>query len=739
MSYRNFIKYVIFVCFGLSASSICLSSHADSPRIDRLELRRALSEQKKQEQMLDLDIEHPPVIDRNAIGPIGHYVERIDETHYNLYSYPKYYFGDDGRLTESRIQISNQPVGDYPWSMKSAVYHFLAKDDASFAVFHYGMWMNSSVTDIAYRDRVTGEMISLGWKRTGEKPDAVEGRRMVWNNIFDGVGLDVTLSEDYVKEDIILSQAARNRLPNPALLDFAPENTDLVIVYSFLIEDLNGKYELKRKGERVNQTSFAFSEGLQFSRGEKTPHVFPEDDAALPGFVDRYSTPDRLVPIEKYWHTDEKGRTMLAYGLPYETLMEAGKGDVVIDPTILFQEGVGEYSGSSLAVIYHSGSGNEDLNYGRDPVMKLAANSPVFMRIAAKFDLSGISSIDSSQIAGAKLFIKLKEIESNTYTGLTAKAYQITKSWNEGNGWGGIYTGGVTWNHAIYNTSAWTTSGAESTSGDRSSTYEDSVTLSTTAGGWEEWVTSDAVKYWLDHPSNNYGVLLRPDWSGYNTGFVYHSDDASNGSDRPYLQIDAGSGCNYGTPGVNEDYEFLGDSFSDHSDGVSFNISPDSWNSGDEVTMTWKLTTTNADAEAYYGLGQCLRMWIDLNGDCVFDGNVNDNDVEHPSDEEVQLKSSSGSMYPYVIESHDPYPCPSPGNQVGTFTITHADESFTFNYKFIVPELDFFGQITTKMRVYLRFAFWPPGNPYQMLTDGGGCLTEYGDYEDYEVTIRSNP
>jgi len=112
------------------------------------------------------------------------------------------------------------------------------------------MWMHYSVVDIAYQDKATGELFSLNWERNASAP-TVNSRNMRWQEIFPGVSLEIILSEDRIKENIYLSQQARDNLPAPSQFGIPAEQTSIVIVYAFMIYDDDKDYTLKdRLGER---------------------------------------------------------------------------------------------------------------------------------------------------------------------------------------------------------------------------------------------------------------------------------------------------------------------------------------------------------------------------------------------------------------------------------------------------------------------------------------------------------
>lgn len=701
-----------------------------------------LAKQKRiaEVQMMDLGIDSPPEVDRNALGPIGHHTERSAEKEFTLYSYPKYFFGNDGRLQLTNVQIRPSKKVGVSHEMEDAVYRFYACPDGSYWIFHYGMWMYFTINDFAYMDRSTGNLYYLGWKHLTTLPE-VQSRMIEWPEIFPGVGLMIELSEDFVKESILLTDEARASLPDPMVFGLQPDNTDIVLVFDFVMDELCKEYlfsdyDLREeyriadsRSVRALSDSFAIEGELAFSRNGIVRHKFLRDEALLPGYIDCDQTPKLRTEVKKYWQKTQNGKILLAYGIPYSAHQDAWPGTITIDPTIKFQEGIYSYSGSYMTQI-RGDTGYTNYNYGRDAMLKVGdSTGGSKWRSLVRFNLSSISGITANNVDSAALRMKFRSY-LGTLASRSASAYQIKREWNEGNSAQGEtpQTGEATWNQAKYNQISWSTAGCDNTTYDRNASADSSIALTTTLGNWNEWNITNSVKSWLNNGlSNNYGVLIRPNWTNQDPEFAHYSDDDSTGSNRPIIIINVIN--NYIAPFHNDDFEILGEN-TPVADGIVFKkngVITQNWTSGDEISMEWKLRTFKSYRA--YGEGQFLRMWIDLDIDGVFE-----------PDEEIKLKSTSGTLTPYVRASNGLYQvCEDEGFLVDTFIAPLYDitKDYIFYYKFTVP--NFNGTSITTTRILLRYAGWPPDDPtkdFDKHFDEENCDSEFGDHEDYSVTIN---
>lgn len=381
-------------------------------------------------------------------------------------------------------------------------------------------------------------------------------------------------------------------------------------------------------------------------------------------------------------------------------------------------------------------------NFGIDPVTKLAHRvSPlVNMHTLVRFNVSGLG-ITSSNVLDAKVYMKCIQIDNNQYSSQSSSLYTLNREWNEGTKWAqNASTGEVTWGYAKYNQVAWGAGGANAST-DRNTSADGTTSMTTTPGVWDHWDATDSVKSWLS--STNYGAVIIPNWSDRTEGWVYHSDNATTGSDRPYLVINVN--CTYPTytpidPGrieyvsdVDDDLEHLGDS-KDQNDGVIFKVNgveTTDFHAGDVVYVYWNLTTSYC--EGGYGEGQYLRIYIDYNTDCSFSG------------EKVSILSNNDTTSPVMVEYNRCLGALGDGgNIVGSYDIpdnisdcdyvacsgnVHVSCFGSYVYKFTIPStID--GKITTGLLALLGYAYDSDSDPTYS--------NFYGDSELYSITITGN-
>lgn len=268
---KTYLSIYLSICILSVCSNLCYAGTRSDYELIR-------QEQKIKEQnrlMKDLDIPIPPETNRNEVGPYNHFIERTESDELIIYSHPKYYYAKDGKLAEANIQLKPSDRNDSDYQMETAVYRFYGSNDASFMVFHYGMWMYYSLSHVAYHDKSTGLIHLIEWNRVPSTPKVTENS-MVWDEVFPGIGLEIVLIEDMIKETIFLNQTARESLPDPKLFGLDPLNTDIVFLTEFVMGDLSledpesDHYKIADgNGERSALSSFAFDGDLQFMRDGK--------------------------------------------------------------------------------------------------------------------------------------------------------------------------------------------------------------------------------------------------------------------------------------------------------------------------------------------------------------------------------------------------------------------------------------------------------------------------------------
>ncbi len=161
---------------------------------------------------------------------------------------------------------------------------------------------------------------------------------------------------------------------------------------------------------------------------------------------------------------------------------------------------------------------------------------------------AGLQPGESIQVNSATFSLWMQE-GSDMTAGVVRQGNvsRVQNAWIEGtNNGGGVNAGEPTWNHRVYNTSAWATPGATG-----ASDIADTLTFSTTppASGRttfrQDIDVTNIAKQWLENGAPNNGMLLHGgDWNAGSLSFACYliASNEYTGSDwqnrRPLLTID---------------------------------------------------------------------------------------------------------------------------------------------------------------------------------------------------------
>jgi hypothetical protein len=156
------------------------------------------------------------------------------------------------------------------------------------------------------------------------------------------------------------------------------------------------------------------------------------------------------------------------------------------------------------------------------------------MRSLIKFNLTALQNLISSatQINSATLYVK---IASKTGSDIAVDAFRVLKSWSQGDECHNVAESGeTTWRYQSYNSTEWTTWGADSVGTDRGSSADDTTTI--TGTGWVSWDVTQSVKNMFYDGNYDGWVLKSQSETGTNWSAFWSSEDGT-AANRPYLAI----------------------------------------------------------------------------------------------------------------------------------------------------------------------------------------------------------
>jgi len=194
-------------------------------------------------------------------------------------------------------------------------------------------------------------------------------------------------------------------------------------------------------------------------------------------------------------------------------------------PTIVhFRRGVGGYDGN---VDVHLDLSNPSTNYGDSLVMYAKTQDNV--TVLTRFDVSSLPADVMIVEATLRLFVQTT-VPANTP--VTFHTYRVMRSWNEAE---------ATWGLAQTGTS-WSMAGVNGIGMDRSGVADDQLACyDPTEDPLDHWVELDvteSVQHWVDHPSENYGVVVKAYTCNDQTVYyAFPSSEASGVDARPQLVV----------------------------------------------------------------------------------------------------------------------------------------------------------------------------------------------------------
>jgi len=171
---------------------------------------------------------------------------------------------------------------------------------------------------------------------------------------------------------------------------------------------------------------------------------------------------------------------------------------------------------------------NRAENHGKKTDIHHRASAGNQERGLIQFDLAEHSG---NNVVSATLYMYL---EKGNGGGNIIDGHRITTAWEEGiqDGWAGT----CNWDEAT-STTPWSTPG-----GDYTSTVEGSMTTGNI--GYQSMDLSAAlIQDWIDHPANNFGLMLLSTGGDDNQHIEFVSFDGADGR-KPYMEIVLGDPCN---------------------------------------------------------------------------------------------------------------------------------------------------------------------------------------------------
>lgn len=206
------------------------------------------------------------------------------------------------------------------------------------------------LTAVAYLDIVSKDYHIIS--QTNDVTPIVSRNSIRWENIFQGVNLEIVYQADGLRESIEVTQAARDALPSPSAYGLSPQDTYLVFIYE---ADWTNSLPLTGAGGGAVDTDSHETEGSILFKDAKQKIIsfLPADYAWAE------SEPESTVPVRKRL-IEQGGKNWLLLGSKVTLLNQLADGTIIIDPSQSFYtstDGHIGHGGSPYQVMHDAADG----------------------------------------------------------------------------------------------------------------------------------------------------------------------------------------------------------------------------------------------------------------------------------------------------------------------------------------------------------------------------------------------
>jgi RHS repeat-associated protein len=431
-----------------------------------------------------------------------------------LYASPVYFQDTTGAYQPIEPQLVASARPGYNWEVTRGLYRVYFKDDPtdskSVLVRHRsGHWLAFRLAGVGYYETSTGNRHLFNSLQSGQSQ--VVDNRIIYRDVLPGLEMQLSYLNSRLKEELIIRDQARGRLPDPNQFGFNADST-----YIAFVMELDMDHRLKtfvRDSVEMLAGNFQGFSRIAFKDVSKRARFFlPLDYAYLQeAGVDSGMGTGYLKKLKRRI-INVNGKLYIISGVPYRWLQHIPDGDVIIDPTI---EVTDNASADTWLEDAYPKSGYNLLCIAK-------AKCYPKKRIVIGFDVSDIpqSAVISSATLNMNYYSRNRGC-TGSWVNRPIGVYRLTRQWIETQATRDNARSGV----------EWTNDYAE---GDYTSWSD--YCLVDLSYGWKDWDVTSIVRDWVDGSEPNYGFLLKAeneDIDGYDIRF--HSREYS--SNQPYLEV----------------------------------------------------------------------------------------------------------------------------------------------------------------------------------------------------------
>jgi len=229
---------------------------------------------------------------------------------------------------DSNIQVS--PKANWDWEVVKGTWHLLIREDSSIVIGDEGQWLGFRVDGIAYLDIVTKDYVILQ-NRQAVIP-TISGNKIRWEGIFNGVNLEYVYENDRFKENIEVTQIARDWCQAHPPSDYGLSNADSFLVFYSNVDWTNAYPAQDEDGNPINwDAAQEFEDKSIFFRHPVEDDLVSVLPPSWTGHADLEE--EDWVPIRKRF-IEKDGNYWLFFGSKIISLDQMPFGTIVFDPSV---------------------------------------------------------------------------------------------------------------------------------------------------------------------------------------------------------------------------------------------------------------------------------------------------------------------------------------------------------------------------------------------------------------------
>jgi len=427
---------------------------------------------------------------------------------------------------ETKLVRSTQK--EYDFEVTKGVYKVYFKSDItqSFPVkfeSYDGYNFQIQPYAIAYMDQSSQEQSILFKVESGKL--ILQNNIITYSNIFPGIDLKYTYLEKKLKEEIILTEKFREKLPLPSEYGLKDNSAMLVLLskinfsQGLEIEEQDGQ----GKSDKIMLASlkdYTSEKKLKFKRNNKIQFMLPMDIAYMQTEDTSYTEQQqKVVQLKRRIRMINKELNILT-GIQYIQLQNFPEGNVILDPTV-------ETEFEAVEDVWIENQYNK--NAYNFLIIAKTGSYPK-KRSLVKFNISSLPSNVEIESANFKLYHHSNgRVGSPTWIDRPVNVHRVLTPWSENTA-----TRDYPWEEGIAYGTFWHFA---TEVGDWSQNSYASATI-TQSYKWENFDVTTLVDEWYEGTFQNLGMMIyttNEEVSSYDVRF--RSSEYSDPTYRPILEI----------------------------------------------------------------------------------------------------------------------------------------------------------------------------------------------------------